>query len=113
MGDVNGKFLLVNAAERLALLSVTRKPKTQYSGEFSVWLMNICLINRDAYHLALISTSVLKSEDGRKIAEFNTGSLKEQPHREESYKGVSQYRRQHRQADADHEMTKPGGCGKF
>lgn len=75
--DVNGKFLLVNAAERPGPFFICYpgklKPNTKY--EFSVWLMNICRTNSGCPPLSPDINISIESEDGRKIAEFNTGSL--------------------------------------
>lgn len=80
-GDQEGKFLLVNATRSPGVFFIsyagTVEPNALY--EFRTWVMNICRTNTGCRPTNPNINFSIETEDGKKLASFNTGEISRKP----------------------------------
>ncbi len=113
-GDENGNMMLVNASYEGGIFFSTTVAglKKHTTFEFGVWMINVCRINNGCPPLLPDILILIKTTDGKKLAEFRTGLLTQfEAPRWRKYVGLFQTGSNEKNVIITMQDLNPGGCG--
>lgn len=113
-GDKDGNMMLINASYDGGLFFSTTIPalKKNTVYEFGVWMMNVCKINNGCPPLLPDILILIKTTNGKKLAEFRTGLINQYDEpRWRRYVGMFQTGSSEKNLVITMQDMNPGGCG--
>jgi len=113
-GDKDGNMMLVNASYEGGLFFSATIPalKKNTTYEFGVWIVNVCKIDNGCPPLLPDILILIKTSNGKKLAEFRTGLINQfdEPHWRK-YVGLFQTGVNEKNLVITMQDLNPGGCG--